>query len=161
MSLRASRPVRGGVLEGQHDDFGLADIQFQLALLRRPPAPGQDEVAALDLEVQRIDLHSRHLGGDDGARWIGGVGDVDRRREAPAAPRQAAALEDVTEQLVHLAPHPVEVGKDVVLRHKPQVRGWREDPNLQRVDGSLPGELHLAAEGFDRRRATRLRVQFV
>ena len=44
------------------------------------------------------------------------VVDVDRGRERAAARRPPAAAEDVAEQLVHLAPHALEVGEQVAVR---------------------------------------------
>ena len=67
----------------------------------------------LELEVVRVD--PRQLGGDDGAWGVGRVGDVDARGEAGAAGAAERPLEDVAEQLVHLAAHALEVGEEVSL----------------------------------------------
>ena len=64
------------------------------------------------------------LGVHDRARRIALVEDVDRGREAAApARREPGAVEDVAEQLVHLAAHALEVGEQVPLgRHGLEVR---------------------------------------
>ena len=85
---------------------------------RRPPGGAplarDHELAAADLErhVGRVDRGEIDL--DDRARRVVRVVDVDARREAAAA--QPAALEGLAEQLVHLAPHALEVGEQVALR---------------------------------------------
>ena len=121
--LVAGPGLLGAHVGGQlHDPAKAAaldlDLLVDLALLGRAAPAGEDQLASLDLEVQRVDLDARELGGDDRARRIGRVGDVDGGREAASAPGQAAAFEDVSEQLVHLPPHAVEVGEDVALRHE-------------------------------------------
>ena len=78
---------------------------------------GDDELAALDLQLDLVGVDAGELGVDDRARRVALVEDVDGRREAAAAARrEARAVEDVAEQLVHLAPHPLEVGEEVALR---------------------------------------------
>ena len=60
------------------------------------------------------------VGAHDRARRVAGVVDVDGGREAAAPARREAAIEDVAEQLVHLAPHPLEVGEQVALGPRPE-----------------------------------------
>jgi hypothetical protein len=56
---------------------------------------------------------------DHRRRRVAHVGDVDVRDEAGLADQRGAA-EDVPEQLVDLAAHPLEVGEQVLLRgHEP------------------------------------------
>ena len=81
--------------------------------------PGEDELAALDLQRQLVGIDAGQLGLHYGARRIALVPDVDGGREAAAPPRrQPGAVEDVAEDLVHLAAHALEVGEQIALsRH--------------------------------------------
>src|SRR5918998_4177679 len=76
---------------------------------------GERQLAALDLQAEVAGVDPGELGVDDRARRIVRVEDVDRRGEAGAPRRQADAAEDISEQLVHLAPHALEVGEQVAL----------------------------------------------
>jgi hypothetical protein len=79
---------------------------------------GEDQLAAADLEVDVAGVDAGQVGAHDRARRVPDVVDVDRRREAAAAPGRQPAVEDVAEQLVHLAPHALEVGEQIAFRHK-------------------------------------------
>jgi hypothetical protein len=85
---------------------------------------GEDELAAVDLERQLVGIDAGELGLDDRARGIAFVEDIDRGREAAALARsEPGAVEDVAEQLVHLATHALEVGEQIALgRHGLRVR---------------------------------------
>ena len=77
---------------------------------------GDDQLAALDLQPDLVGVDPGELGVDDRAGRLAFVEDVDRGREAAAVARaQDAGAEDVAEQLVHLAAHPLEVGEEVAL----------------------------------------------
>jgi hypothetical protein len=82
----------------------------------------------VDLERDGLRLHTGEVGHHDRARRLAGVVDVDARAEA-ARRCKAAALEHIAEQLVDLAAHALEVGKQVALSgHSP-----REVTGLQMV----------------------------
>ena len=85
---------------------------------RREPLAGEDQLAAADLELELGRVDARQVGAHDRARRVADVVDVDRGREAAAAARREPAVEDVAEQLVHLAAHALEVGEEVALGHR-------------------------------------------
>src|SRR3954451_10199872 len=85
------------------------------ARLLRTPLAGDDELAALDLERHLVDVHAGKLGLDDRARRLAAVVHVYLGREG-ATGTEAAALEDVAEQLVDLTPHAFEVGEQISFR---------------------------------------------
>ena len=79
---------------------------------------GEHELAALDLQLHRVGVDAGQVGAHDRARRIAGVVDVDGGREAAPPARREPAVEHVAEQLVHLPPHPLEIGEEVpLLRH--------------------------------------------
>ena len=78
---------------------------------------GEDQLAAADLELDSAGVDAGEVGAHDRPRRVADVVDVDGGREAAAAARREAAVEDVAEQLVHLAPHALEVGEEVALGH--------------------------------------------
>ena len=66
--------------------------------------------------VDLVGVDAGQLGLHDRARRVALVEDVDGGREAAApAGARPRAVEDVAEQLVHLAPHPLEVREQVAL----------------------------------------------
>jgi hypothetical protein len=94
---------------------------------------GEHELAAVDLQRELVGIDPGQLGLHDRARRIALVEDVDRGREAAALARsQAGAVEDVSEELVHLAAHALEVGEQVPLgRHGLRVRPRPPTPVCQ------------------------------
>ncbi len=115
---------------------------------------GDDELAALDLERQLVGIDAGQLGLHDGARGVALVEDVHGRREAAAlGGREAGAVEDVAEELVHLAAHALEVREQVALgRHEPHcspgdASDKRRRTRSDRVDGALVGDEDRPAEG--------------
>ena len=91
--------------------------------LRGPALAGDQQLAPADLQGDVRDADSGELGLDHRARRVIDVEDVDRGREAATA-QARLALEHVTEQLVDLAPHALEVGEQVTGRG----HGVREYP---------------------------------
>ena len=79
--------------------------------------PGDDQRPSLDLELQVGYLDPGQIGRDDRQRGLRCVRDVDRRPPPRGASGQARALEHVTEQLVHLAAHAIEVREQIALGH--------------------------------------------
>jgi len=77
--------------------------------------PRDRQLTTLDLQGQLVRIDARQLGAHDDPGWIVGVVHVDRRREPGAPARQARAFEHVAEELVHLAPHALEVGEQVAF----------------------------------------------
>ena len=94
-------------------------VEPALGLLRAALA-GDQELAPADLEADLVDLHPGDVGLDDRPRRVARVVDVHARAE-PAARAERRAADDVAEQLVHLAPHALEVGEEVPLRHGTEV----------------------------------------
>jgi hypothetical protein len=91
------------------------DLLIQPALrLLRAAVPGDRQLAAVDLDRAAVDLDSGQVDGHDRGRRLPRVIDVDARAEAPRR-GQPAALEDVAEQLVDLAPHAFEVGEQITF----------------------------------------------
>ena len=79
----------------------------------------EDQLAAADLQLHGVGVDPGEVGAHDRARRVARVVDVDGGREAAAPARRKAAVEHVAEQLVHLSPHPLEVGEQVpLLRHR-------------------------------------------
>src|SRR5690242_6371350 len=89
-------------------------VEAALGVLRGALAADQ-QLAPADLEAHIVDVHTRQVHVDHGLRRIAAVVHVHPRGEAPAR-HEAAALEHVAEQLVDLAPHPLEVGEGVVAK---------------------------------------------
>src|SRR4051794_24769481 len=120
--LDAQDPVAVGGAGLVGDDVGAErdhaakrpEVDLQLLVdaalgVGRAAVAGDDQPAALDPQPDLVGVDARQLGVDDRARRIAFVEDVDRRREAAAVARpQDAAAEDVPEELVHLAAHPLE-----------------------------------------------------
>jgi hypothetical protein len=82
--------------------------------LRGTALARDEELAAADLEGHLLNVDAGQLGLHHRPRRIVGVVDVDRGREA-AATESGLALEHVAEQLVDLAPHPLEVREEIAL----------------------------------------------
>ena len=78
----------------------------------RAAMAGDQQLAALDLQAQLGGVDPRELGVHDRARRVALVEDV-HGGEKPPRRRAAGAVEDVAEQLVHLAAHALEVGEEV------------------------------------------------
>jgi uncharacterized protein (DUF427 family) len=86
--------------------------------LRRAAVAGDDELAAADLEpTSSGSMPARSAGRPRAAGRR--VVDVDRGREAAARRGARPRVEDVAEQLVHLAAHALEVGEEVPLLAAP------------------------------------------
>ena len=145
--LDAQHPVAVGGARRIGDDVGAEldhapegpEVDLELLVdaalgVGRPAVAGEHELAAVDLQRELVGVDAGQLGLDDRARRIALVEDVDRRGEAAALARsQAGAVEDVAEELVHLAAHALEVGEQVPLgRHGLRVR------QLGRPDAGLP-----------------------
>ncbi len=97
-------------------------VEALLVGVLRAPLAGDDQLAPADLELDLRRAHPGELGAHHGARGIGRVVDVDRGRER-AAMREPAGPgpEHVAEQLVHLAPHALEVCEQVAFGgHAPE-----------------------------------------
>ena len=124
-------------------------------------AAGQKQLAPLDLQRDVRRVHAGELGRHDRPRRIRGVGDVDRRPLAGVPARQPGALEHVPEQLVHLASHPFEVGKQIPLRHGLSVDAARGRSRADGVDGTLGGQLHRPAEAVRALGSSELGVKLV
>ena len=76
------------------------------------------------------------VGADDRPRGVADVVDVDGGEEAAAAARREPAVEDVAEQLVHLAAHPLEVGEEVALGHARTLARYTSSARLRTRRGS-------------------------
>jgi EAL domain-containing protein (putative c-di-GMP-specific phosphodiesterase class I) len=93
----------------------LVDAVVGRALLGLPVAR-EHELASAHLELDGVRVDPGEIGAHDRARRVARVVDVDGGREAAAAARREPTVEHVAEQLVHLAPHPLEVREEVPLR---------------------------------------------
>ena len=121
---RGPRRVRVDVRAERDDAAERAVLDLELLVhplllgLGSPPLPGDDQLAAADLQLDLGRADAGELGAHDRARRLGDVVDVDRGRERgpgmqpPPTPR----AEDVAEELVHLAAHALEVGEEVAIR---------------------------------------------
>ena len=76
---------------------------------------GQHQLAPADLELDLRRVDAGQVGPHHRPRRVGRVVDVDGGREAAAPRGGEPAVEDVAEQLVHLAPHALEVREQIPL----------------------------------------------
>ena len=95
------------------------DLLVEAALgLVRPALALDDQLAPADLESDVVRADAGELRLDDRARGLAAVVHVDVRGELPPSPARAT-FEDVAEQLVDLAPHALEVRKEITLSGHP------------------------------------------
>src|SRR5215218_8134782 len=119
-------------------------VHAPLRLLDRARAADQ-QVAPDDLQPDAVEPDAGQVGLHDRLRWVSAVVDVHARREPGlAAPTEPPPLApDVPEQLVHLAPHALEIDQQVPLAcHGPTLGS----PGSHLVDGALASDVHLPAE---------------
>src|SRR6185295_14875018 len=139
-----------------------------LGLLNRALTPDH-QLAADNLQVDRLEPDSCQLGLDDGLRRIAAVVDVYARGEPGLVPagEPAALAPDIAEQLIHLATHALEVDQQVSvschglsLATRVSDRTPASGPS-DLVDGALVREVHRPAERLGALLAGPVRIELV
>src|SRR5215211_1354466 len=117
--------------EGARLDLDLL-VDAALGLLNRTLA-ADDEVATDDLEPNGVEAHAGKVHLHDRLRGLAAVVDVHARRETGLPPpgKPAGTTPDVAEELVHLAPHALEVDEGIPFAC--------HEATLATVVGGLPG----------------------